>query len=363
MLERITALRGSFSAWQCDALLVDHPIDLFYLTGLRMSAGRLFITRGAAQLFVDGRYFEIAKSKVPSSVEVARLEEDSQKRFLAQAGIRKLAFDSATMSYDRYEKCNLSFGEGERVLVAIPSPLKNFRAIKTEEELVKMRKSAALTKEGLRHLCTILTPGVKEKDLAWEFEKFCRERGAEKMAFEPIIAFGSNTSFPHHRASDRPLLAGDPVMIDVGCVLNDYASDVTRTLWSAKVPPEFFRLQKIVVRAQKAALSICLPGTSFGDLDAAAREVMREEGVEELFAHSLGHGIGLETHEFPRISLRAEERDTRLKEGMVITIEPGLYAPGICGARHEDTVIVWEKGPENLYEDLTFINPQGKYDK
>jgi Xaa-Pro aminopeptidase len=192
----------------------------------------------------------------------------------------------------------------------------------------------------VRHVVSLLQPFVTEKELAWEFEKYCRERGAERMAFNPIIAFGENTSFPHHSTSDRPWKEREPVMIDVGCVLNSYASDVTRTLWSSDVAPPYARLLEIVQSAQKAALALCKPNTRIGDLDAAARQVMRQEGVEELYLHSLGHGIGLETHEFPRVSIKADERDTPLEEGMVITIEPGLYVAGVCGARHEDTIIV-----------------------
>lgn len=350
--ERIAAVQALFPTWKADALVVDHPVDLFYLTGLRLSAGRLLISGRAVQLFVDGRYFGIAKAKCP--LPVAMLEEAAQENFLLQNAVQKIAFDSASMSCDQYAKCKKVFckDKEKRELISVSSPLKSIRLIKTEEECEKMRKSAALTKEGMRFLYASLRPGVKEKELAWMFEQYCRERGAEKMAFEPIVAFGENTSYPHHHPTERTWRAGEPVLFDIGCIVDDYASDVTRTIWSKKVPNEFARLYEIAVSAQKAALAICIPGTRLGDLDAAARQVMRDEGVEELFTHSLGHGIGLETHEFPRISQKADERDTLLKEGMVITIEPGLYASGICGVRHEDTVIVRKEGPENLYQDL-----------
>lgn len=350
MPERISSLQACLSGWQSDALVIDHPVDLFYLTDLRLSAGRLLLTPETAELFVDGRYYGIAKAKCPFTVNM--LEDAALQQFFVRTGVQKIAFDSATTSYERYMKFKNFLHKEKRILIPVPAPLKNLRAVKSHQEWEKMRESAALTKEGFRHLRASLIPGVKEKELAWIFEKFCRERGAEKMAFDPIIAFGENTSFPHHRPTDRTWKAGEPVLFDAGCILKDYASDCTRTLWSAKVPKEFIRLHEIVVAAQQAALAICRPGTSFGALDAAARQVMRDEGVEELFVHSLGHGIGLETHEYPRISLKADEKDHVLQEGMVITIEPGLYAAGICGSRYEDTVIVRKEGPENLYQDL-----------
>ncbi len=346
-LQRIEALRALFPAWQCDVLIIEAPIDLYYLTGLRLSAGRLLIGIDSAQLFVDGRYLAIAQEKSP--VPVAPLEKKHQRAWLERVGGKRIGFDSASMSYDQYSKCAEIF---DKTMLPIVSPLKTLRMIKDPEEREKMRKSAALAKEGVRHLCRALASGITEKEMAWQFEKFCRERGAASMAFAPIIAFGENTSFPHHRSSERPYKEGEPVLIDVGCIMDDYASDVSRTLWSAEVAPQFSHLHEIVVRSQKAALAICRPGISIGELDAAARRVMREAGVEELFVHGLGHGIGLETHEFPRISLKAEERDLLLQEGMVITIEPGLYVAGVCGARHEDTVIVTNEGPENLYGEI-----------
>lgn len=355
-IERITSLQKLFPTWQIHALIVEHPIDVFYFTGLQMSAGRLIIGLTTSRLFVDGRYLGIAKSKSPIPVEES--SEETQKQFTAQNGIQNIGFDSASMTYDQYKRLEKLFcnDSEESRLIAISAPSKDIRAIKTEEECEKMRASAHLTESAMRYVFeNVLKEGVTEKECAWEFEKYCRERGAEKMAFDPIIAFGENASYPHHHSSDRRLQSGDPVLIDVGCVVDGYASDVTRTRWSKKVPQEFAKIHEITLLAQKAALNLCFPGTFVCDLDLAARKVMRQAGVEELFVHSLGHGIGLETHEFPRISLKGEDRDTKLQEGMVITIEPGLYVEGICGVRHEDTVIIRAEGPENLYKNLSDV--------
>ncbi len=350
--KKITALQKLLPTWQSDALIIEYPIDLFYCTGLQMSAGRLLITVNAARLFVDGRYLGIARSTSP--VEVEESSDENQREFLKKSKVKSIGFDSSQVTCDQYKLCEKLFcREGEdRELIAISAPCKNMRVIKTEEECEKMHRSADLTQAGVRYLYNSLQVGLTEKECAWQLEKFCRERGAEKMAFEPIVAFGENTSYPHHHSGNRKLQEGDPVLIDVGCFLDGYASDVTRTKWSPKVPPRYAHIHEITVRAQKAALAICFPGTPLRDLDAAARSVMREEGVEELFVHSLGHGIGLETHEFPRISMKGQDRDTILQEGMVITIEPGLYVAGVCGARHEDTIIVRKEGPDNLYKDL-----------
>jgi Xaa-Pro aminopeptidase len=190
---------------------------------------------------------------------------------------------------------------------------------------------------------------VVEKELAKRFEIFCLENGAEGLSFSPIIAFGPNSAMPHYRSQDAQLKKGDVVLIDIGVVCDGYHSDMTRVLFFEQEDPYLSKLYEIVKRAQHSALQMCRPGTKMGQLDRAARSVMKEEGVEELFIHSLGHGIGLEVHEFPRIKFDGEDKDVVLETGMVFTVEPGLYVPGTGGVRYEDTILITDAGYENFY--------------
>jgi Xaa-Pro aminopeptidase len=169
------------------------------------------------------------------------------------------------------------------------------------------------------------------------------------MAFEPIIAFGANSALPHHRASETKLKAGDVILIDIGVVLNNYRSDMTRVILPKKPSAFVKQIYTIVREAQQAALDLCKPGVPLKALDLATREVMRKADVETHFVHSLGHGVGLDIHEYPRIKFDGEDKEVILKPGMVITIEPGLYFPKQFGVRYEDTIAITKTGYENFY--------------
>ena len=346
--KRVRSLTDLIQSRSYQACLFEDPIDLYYFTGLSLSAGSLLIAPHASILFVDGRYLEMAKAHSP--IAVLAKENEHLKEVFQKNAIDTIAIDSSKISVESFEQKKREFPLIQ--WEAIPNLTRSLRVIKNEEELSKMRHSSQITKQGFLFACQQLKEGISEQELAWVFECFCREHGASRMAFEPIIAFGENSAFPHHHCTHRKFRIGDVVLIDVGCVVDFYASDMTRTLISSHVSQEMQRIGKIVKQAQRAARQVCKAGMKVKEVDEAAREIFRQEGLEKYFTHSLGHGIGLETHEFPRLTSKGVEGDTLLKEGMVVTIEPGLYLPGIGGARHEDTVIVRQEGIENLYEDL-----------
>ncbi|MBS3905271.1 MAG: aminopeptidase P family protein [Simkania sp.] len=329
-----------------DSCLLEDPMDLFYLSGLSMSAGSLLLTPQTATLFVDSRYIEMAKQQ--SAMEVLLL--DKLKRTLIDRKVTCLAFDSAKTTVEKLQHKKQEYRDIE--WVAFPHMLKTLRVIKDATEQDQMRESANLSKKAFQHAIEWLEEGVTELDIAWRYETYCRERGAAAMAFDPTVAFGSNSAFPHHRASKKKLGKEDVILIDVGCKLNAYASDMTRTLLGPHVHADIKKLDEIVKRAHRAALKHCKPGAKIKEIDIAAREEMRTAGMESLFIHSLGHGIGLETHEYPLINANRQDADVVLEEGMVLTIEPGLYLPGHGGVRHEDTVIITSHGVDNLYGDL-----------
>jgi Xaa-Pro aminopeptidase len=346
--KRIQALADTLHGASYQACLFEDPIDLYYFTGLSLSAGSLLIAPHAAALFVDGRYFEMAKAH--SSIAVFGKENEHLRRFFQDKTIDLIAIDSSKISVESFEQKKKEFPLMQ--WEAVPYLARSLRAVKDQAELKKLRHSAQITKQGFLFACQQLKEGITEQELAWAFERFCREHGASRMAFDPIVAFGEHSAFPHHHSSDRRFQMGDVVLIDIGCVVDSYASDMTRTLISPHTSQEMQRIGKIVKQAQRAARQRCKPGIKVKELDEAVREIFRREDLEDYFTHSLGHGIGLETHEFPRLTSKGVDGDTLLKEGMVVTIEPGLYLPGIGGARHEDTVIVTQEGIENLYGDL-----------
>ena len=335
-------LQQKLSCCELDAFLVERPLDLFYLTEMKLSCGKLLVTANECTLLVDGRYLQIAQEKSPCP---SKLDGAGQLLKLCHAqGIKQLGFDGQHTSYDHF----INLGKG-LTLVPASAYYKNMRAIKDESEILKMKKSAALLWEGFEYICALLKEGITERVVATAFEIFCLQKGADGLSFEPIIAFGANGAMPHYRSQDVALKTGDPVLIDIGVVVDSYHSDMTRVVFFKKEDPYVKQLYSIAKKAQRAALDLCRPGTTFGQLDEAARKVMREENVEELFVHSLGHGIGLETHEFPKIRFDGEDKDVALESGMVFTIEPGLYAPGKGGVRYEDTIVITPSGYENFY--------------
>lgn len=325
-----------------DACLVDNLDDLFYLTGIKLSKGRLLVTKVEAILFVDGRYYERAKKEAPCSVVMW----DEQKKILGKH--KRIAFDSASVTFDAYSALKSAFPHVE--WIALPNPVKNLRAIKDAKEIAALKKAADLTWKGYRKIIEGLKVGVSEQELALEFEIFCLRNGASGLSFEPIIAFGENSAYPHYRAGQTRLRENQIVLVDIGAIVDNYHADMTRVHCFGKIDPELARLERIVKRAQKKAVDHVRPGIAVGELDQIVREEFEKDNVKQLYIHSLGHGVGLETHEFPRqIKFDGEAKDILLKPGMVITVEPGLYQPGLGGIRIEDMVLVTETGHENFY--------------
>lgn len=347
---RLQSLKRKLSAESIDACLIDSSLDLLYYTGLKLSAGYLIVSREAAALFVDGRYIQMAKEKAPMQ---AFLEEPgSLERFLKKENVKKMAFDSNRVSYDQFIRLKKRGKPIGIQLVPDASFFQALRAVKDGEEIEKMRRSAQLAYKGFLFIRGILKAGITEREVAQKFEIFCLSQGAEKLSFEPIIAFGANSAMPHYRPQQVPLTAGDIVLIDIGVVLDQYHSDMTRVLFFQKQDVFFKHIYEVVLEAQKAALAKCAPGAAVEQLDLAARKIMRTAKLESHFLHSLGHGIGLETHEYPRIKSQGKDTKVHLKPGMVVTVEPGLYFQGKGGIRYEDTVIVTESSHENLYPEI-----------
>jgi Xaa-Pro aminopeptidase len=344
MNERIARLQQDLGD---RGVILEDPTDLFYLTGLKVSRGLLVVTNHSAVLYVDGRYFAAAQQQAPCNVKL--LDKGALAQSVQGARIAQLLFDSATTSYDRF----LQLGQecAGTVLKPMSRILKKARARKDSDELSLLKRAAALTWAGYQHAVQGLKEGVSEKEIAWRFEAYVRQNGASALSFEPIVAFGENSAFPHYRAGSRRLKKGDLVLIDVGAVVNEYRGDLTRVHFFGPPNPELEKMLRWVQQAQQAAFEAVAVGVKIAQLDMAARAVFRKAGVEEKFVHGLGHGIGLETHEYPSIRSQGGDGDEAIASGMVFTLEPGLYQSELGGVRWEDMVAVTAQGVEKLYPD------------
>ena len=325
-----------------EALLIEDPYDLFYFLKKPLSLGSLLIEKDKASLFVDGRYFSAFHQIKP--VVTYPSENGGFLTYIKSSTIKTLIFDSEKTSYLRSEVLRATLNLEPRAQL-----LKHLRLIKSPEEEKLISQSSSLLVTIYKEFLTLPKLGLTEKQIASQFKILSLEKGAEDFSFEPIIAVGENSAYPHHRPTNRVLKEGDVMLVDVGVTLNSYQSDMTRMVFFGNVPKKLLNYHDQFLEAHQAALHLCKPGTLIGELDRAARSVFKKHGTEHLFCHSLGHGLGIETHESPRIKFDGPDKDLPLKKGMVITIEPGLYEEGLGGIRHEDLIVITENGYTNFY--------------
>ncbi len=347
-LRRLMAARG------LDALLVSRAANRFYLSGFELhdpqcneSAGQLVITAGGGDwLATDSRYTDAA-ARLWDRERIFVYGGDAAgdlARLLRRCGARA-GFEAQGVSHAFARELVARAGRFPS-LEAADGLVERLRRIKEPEEIAALERSFALNHRLLRHVEEGLARGDwrgrEERELAWDIERFFRENGAEGLAFASIVAAGPNGALPHAIPGAARIPAEGPVLVDVGCRVDGYCSDQTRTFWAGDAPDEEFSRTLALVRAAQAeALAVMKPGLALADAYAAARAVFARAGVAERFTHGLGHGVGLETHEAPSLSPRAEGV---LEPGMVVTVEPGLYYPKWGGIRWEYTVLVEEDG-------------------
>lgn len=349
---RLKNLQTLLKKENCDAFLVEDQTNLYYLTGMELSAGTLFVHTHGAHLIVDSRYVEACKKGCPFPVVLGNTSPLPQLLSSQDFDfVKTLGFNADSVTYSRYQELQKLVREIKQrkiTLLELDNPVKVLRTIKDHDEIAALREAAILGSEGYDQVCSLLQEGITEAELAVELDIFWKKRGSKALAFDPIIAFGVNSSMPHYHVGSTKLRHGDTVLIDIGVNNGHYHSDMTRVVYFKKGDPKVLAIHSIVERAQKAALELCRPGTRIGDLDAAARGLIEAEGYGDNFTHSLGHGIGLDVHESPTLRNKPPHQNKILEEGMVITIEPGIYLPGIGGVRIEDTVVITANGHENL---------------
>jgi Xaa-Pro aminopeptidase len=330
---RVEQLRGLLE----EPLLVTSPTNVFYLSGFKSSNAALLIEEERVRLFTDFRYAEAARA-----VEGVEFEETKRALLKDLAGrlSGRLGFEADFVSYTGYE--TLRGGSVEPVPRS--GLVEGLRAVKEPGELAAIKRACEITDRMFERIVEEPFAGRKEREVAWTITQLFHEEGADQVAFESIVASGPNAARPHARATEREIGRGETVIIDTGCFVDGYTSDYTRTFVTGAVDGEIKEAYAVVLAAQEAGLAAIRAGASGVDADGAARVVVDESSFAGTFGHGLGHGLGLEVHEAPRMS--TESTDT-LTAGNVVTVEPGIYLAGRAGIRIEDNVVVTETGSEN----------------
>ena len=336
--KRLAALRRELASRRVDALLVTHAPDWYYLTGFTGEAGVLVVGKKGCALITDGRFTTQAKEET-RGVRVVQHKGGLYAEiggFLRQAGLRRVGFNSGQLTVAQWEELKKAAGT-RTALKPANGVVLGLRARKEAQELAQMRKAAILASEVMEHAIRLLKPGVRELEIAAEIEFRMRKGGASGPAFDSIVAFGERAALPHARPTAKRLRKNELVVLDLGAILAHYCSDITRTVYVGKAPKQVKEWYKAVLEAQKAAIEAVRSGAACEDVDAAARGTLANYKLDQYFVHSTGHGLGLEVHEDPRV---ARGQKARLEPGTVITIEPGVYVPGVGGIRIEDDVAV-----------------------
>jgi Xaa-Pro aminopeptidase len=341
-----------------DGLVVTHLANLRYLTGFSGTAGAAVVGRAHCVLIVDFRYETAAKAVVADLPEglidiclVERTYDDTLADAVLESVTGKLAVEGASMTVGRFNRLTDVLNREGSQIVLVPTEriVERRRAVKDDAEIETLREAARLLSEVALRVPALLKPGRTEVEIATDIDMAIRRGGFERPAFETIVAGGENGARPHARPGKRQVRDGDWVVLDFGGIYDGYCVDLTRTLPVGTGETELARVAAAVLEAHDAAIAAVKPGARPSQIDGAARQVLARHGLADAFGHGTGHGLGLEVHEDPRISkLPGALPDDPVVSGMVFTIEPGAYLPGIGGVRIEDDVLVVEDGCEVL---------------
>ncbi len=296
-------------------------------------------------VITDRRYEQEAAAQLEEcrAIFAATKYHRDVAKYLAQSAANRVGFEADNLTYATYQFLQEELAEAE--LVSTEGVVEEYRAVKDEEEVGKIRRAAAIVDGVLPGFLANLPANVTEKELGLALREQIVTAGADRLSFEPVVAFGANAAAAHATSTDRHLHPGDIVLIDVGAQVDGYCSDITRTTIFGQLDSRFSEIYQVVLDAQQAALAAIQPGVAGSEVDKAARDVIAEAGYGERFGHSLGHGVGLEVHELPRLSKTA---DQPLAVGNVVTVEPGIYISEWGGVRVEDMVLITEGGPQVL---------------
>jgi len=341
-------LRLSFSDLAVDSLLVSHLPNVRYLCGFSGSAALLLVESHRSTLFTDSRYtFQAREEVAGAAVHIAKrgLLRAAGQALCTTRVRRRVAYSTTHTAVA--EKLALEANAGSRIRwVSDENVIEKLRAVKDPEELAAISEAAILISNVFQQVVPLVKPGVSELDLAAEIEHRIKSGGGSGPSFETIVASGPRSAWAHARPTPKPLRKSELVVFDQGAIIRGYCSDMTRTVHVGEAAARTRSLYHAVLEAQQAAKQAVRPGAKAGDVDKAARAALKRQKLDRYFTHSTGHGLGLEVHELPRLG---KGDGTVLREGMVLTVEPGVYLEGVGGIRIEDDVVVTATG----YSDLT----------
>jgi len=342
--DRMDRVRRKLKRLKIEALLVSNPSNIFYLSGFYGHDSVLLVTPDGNYIITDFRFEQEAKKHALGFEIITGTGNLYQKiaRLIKRLSVKRLGFESRHLTVDA---AGLLTGSIAGKLLPVSGFIENLRVIKCPDEIEAIKTSARITKKVLKRIIKELKNSRTEKDIAAKIDYLLKREGADSPSFDTIVASGENASMPHARPQRRRIRSGDAVVLDFGAKCNGYSSDLTRTLFVGKISPYLYLVYKVVVAAQKRAISRIRPGVRISAIDGAARDYITKKGFGKYFGHATGHCVGIDVHESPSIN---SKNHTMLKEGMVFTIEPGIYMPGIGGVRVEDMVLVKREGYEVL---------------
>jgi Xaa-Pro aminopeptidase len=346
---RLPRLRAALAAQELPALLVTSRANVRYLTGFTGSAATLLVSADDALFVTDGRYRtqsaeQIAAAGVDAHVEIGLTMAEQREMFArAAAGFAQIGLEEHSITWAEQRDFAAAFGGVE--VVPAGTLVEDLRRVKDAGEIDRIRAACAIASDAFESLLSRFGDGITEREFALALEFAMRERGASGNSFDPIIASGPNGAKPHANPSDRVVERNELIVCDFGCIVDGYCSDMTRTVSVGDPGPDARHLYEVVLESQQAGRAAVAANVGCADIDRASRDIIAQAGWAEEFSHSTGHGVGLEIHEAPRVASTA--RDTLLVSD-VVTVEPGVYLPGVGGVRIEDTVVVTSTGAEPL---------------
>ncbi len=353
MEQRLKNLYKKISAEEIDAVIIYKAANVFYFSGFRGDSTILLIGKNFLKLITDSRYIEQARLQT-KNFEIVKQEDGLFKKLIEEiksCGAKKFGFEGRVLTFDEYNNLKENLAGVELKSVELDS----LRQIKDAAEIFNIRRACEIADKAFAEILNFIKPNITENEVAAELEYLMKKLGAEKNSFDTIVASGVRGSLPHGVASDKKILSGEFVTMDFGAIFHGYCSDMTRTIFVGKATDKQKNLYNAVLNAQLHGLKFIRKGASGKAVDAAVREILAHADLEKYFTHGLGHGVGIEIHEEPRLS-RLSKCES-LQPNMIVTDEPGIYIENVGGLRIEDTVLVTDgdaetltKSPKNLIE-------------
>ncbi len=336
---RRDALTARLEDLSVDALLITRLLHTRYLTGFTGSNGQVLVRRDGALFLTDGRYTEQSRREVPDLERITYVNPLREELGGYLDGVHRLGFEAEEVTVATRDRFDAALPDVE--LVATTDVVESLRAVKDDEEREAIRQAQAITDAAFERILERFAIGVSEQHISRQLEALMMDEGAEGLAFDSIVAFGENAAEPHHEPSHRLLEEGDVIKLDFGARFAGYHADMTRTIAFGAPASEITKIHDVVRESQQAGIDALRAGVTGESVDAVSREVIERAGYGDRFVHSLGHGVGLEIHEAPSLGRKQEEP---LPVGAVVTVEPGIYIPGLGGVRIEDMVEVTDEG-------------------